>query len=170
MAPRLGFDPIAEAQRQWNARWPGAALAMTTATSVMRAQQIVLAAVDDALRPFDLTFARYEALALLSFTRRGEMPLSKMGPRLMIHPTSVTNVVDRLEDAGLLVRTPHPTDRRITLARITAQGRELATRATKAVNKVRFGVGSLDEGQMTGLVEILSPLRRAAGDFAPVAE
>ena len=85
----LPFDPIAEARRQWDLRWPEAADVMAAATSVMRAQQIVLSAVDDVLRPFRLTFARYEALMLLTFTRRGELPLGKMGDRLMIHPTSV---------------------------------------------------------------------------------
>ena len=59
MPPRPRFDPIAEAQRQWTSRWPDAALAMTAATSIMRAQQIVLAAVDEVLRGFDLTFACY---------------------------------------------------------------------------------------------------------------
>ena len=170
MPPRLRFDPIAEAQRQWASRWPGAALAMTAATSIMRAQQIVLAAVDEVLRGFDLTFAGYEALVLLMFSRRGEMPLSKMGPRLMVHPTSVTNIVDRLEDAGLLERTPHPTDRRITLARITPRGRDLASRATRAVNEAQFGVGSMEADRLTELVEILGPLRVAAGDFEPAPE
>jgi DNA-binding MarR family transcriptional regulator len=165
MAPQLPFDPITEAKRQWQSRWPSAAAAMTAATSIMRAQQIVLGAVDEVLRQFELTFARYEALVMLTFTKRGEMPLSKMGPRLMIHPTSVTNIVDRLEDAGLLERTPHPTDRRITLARITPEGRELAARATRAVNKIRFGVENLDERQLHQLVDILTPLRVAAGDF-----
>lgn len=138
---------------------------MTAATSIMRAQQIVLAAVDDALRPFDLTFARYEALVMLTFTKNGEMPLSKMGPRLMIHPTSVTNIVDRLEEASLLERSPHPTDRRMTLARITTRGRDLAGRATMAVNGIGFGVECLDDGQLGHVIDLLAPLRVAAGDF-----
>ena len=85
---------------------------MAAATAIMRVQQIVLAAVDEALRPFDLTFARYEALVLLQFSRKGSLPLGKMGERLMIHPTSVTNIVDRLEVQGFLRRVPHPTPSR----------------------------------------------------------
>lgn len=165
MSPRIDFDPIAEARRQWERRWPSAAIAMTAATSVMRAQQIVLSAVDDVLFEFDLTFARYEALALLSFTRKGELPLSKMGPRLMIHPTSVTNIVDRLEAAKLVERVPHPSDRRITLARITPEGRDLVTVATKAVNKIRFGVAGLRDDQLLGVIDAFTDLRTAAGDF-----
>ena len=73
---------------------------MAAATSLMRAHQLVLAAVEDELRPFGLTFASYEALMLLSFTRHGELPLGKMSERLMVHPASITNTVDRLEERG----------------------------------------------------------------------
>jgi len=107
----LSFDPIAEARRQWLRRWE-AAEPMAAATSIMRAQQIVLARVDAMLRPFELTFARYEALVLLSFTRTGALPLGKMGVRLMVHPTSVTNTVNRLEAQGFVRRVPHPTSNR----------------------------------------------------------
>lgn len=143
---------------------------MAAATSVMRAQQIVLGAVDAALRPFGLTFARYEALVLLAFTRNGELPLGKMGPRLMIHPTSVTNVVDRLEQDRLVERVPHPTDRRTTLARITPAGRALAIQATEAVNEARFGVGALGDDEMEQLVRLVESLRVDAGDFEATAD
>jgi DNA-binding MarR family transcriptional regulator len=123
----LPFDAIAEARRQWEAhRWPVPS-AMAAATSIMRAQQIVLARVDSVLRPLDLTFARYEALVLLYFSRQGALPLGKMGDRLMLHPTSVTNIIDRLEDQGLVRRVPHPTDRRTTLAEITDDGRAVGS-------------------------------------------
>ena len=72
----LAFDPIDEARRHWEGRWDGGA-PMAAATSIMRAQQIVLAAVDEALRPFDLTFARYEALVLLSSPGRARSPSAR---------------------------------------------------------------------------------------------
>ena len=106
----LPFDPIAEARRHWIERW-AVGEHMAAATSLMRAQQLVLAAVEDELRPFGLTFASYEALMLLSFTRRGEMPLGKMSDRLMVHPASITNTVDRLEERGLVAA---PARRRTT--------------------------------------------------------
>jgi DNA-binding MarR family transcriptional regulator len=164
----LSFDAIDEARRQWEERWPEAAMAMATATSVMRAQQLVLGAVDGALRPFGLTFARYEALVLLSFTSRGELPLGKMGQRLMIHPTSVTNIIDRLVEDALVERVPHPTDRRATLARITPEGSALVAEATSAVNAVRFGVGMLGDGEMEELIRLVHAMRLSSGDFAPV--
>ena len=95
MAP-LPFDPIDEAARQWAEHWEGVA-PMHAVTSLMRVQQLVLARLDGVLKPFGLTFARYEALVLLTFSSRGSLPLGKMGERLQVHPTSVTSIVDRLE-------------------------------------------------------------------------
>jgi DNA-binding MarR family transcriptional regulator len=138
---------------------------MAAATSIMRAQQIVLAAVDGALRPFGLTFARYEGLVLLLFSKRGSLPLGIMGQRLMIHPASVTNIIDRLEVQGLVRRSPHPTDGRTTLAEITEAGRRLAREATKAVNDVAFGLGRLDVQDLENLQRIIGRLRRGNGDF-----
>jgi DNA-binding MarR family transcriptional regulator len=160
----LRFDPIAEARRHWDERWPAGA-AMAAATSIMRAQQIVLARVDEALRPFDLTFARYEALVLLTFSRAGSLPLGKMGERLMIHPTSVTNIVDRLEAQALVRRVPHPTDRRTTLCEITDAGRAVVDEATRAVTAVDLGISGLDEAQVDQLTDLLTELRHHTGDF-----
>ncbi len=160
------FDPVQEARKQWQARWPEAATAMAAATSVMRAQQIVLRAVDSALKPFGLTFARFEALVLLSFTRSGQLPLGKMGERLMIHPTSVTNIVDRLVGDDLVERIPHPKDRRTILAKITPRGLSLTSEATKAVNAIQFGVDGLSEIDQEMMIVLIGELRRSAGDYA----
>jgi DNA-binding MarR family transcriptional regulator len=160
----LPFDPIEEARRHWDDRWPGGA-PMAAATSIMRAQQIVLARVDEALKPFGLTFARYEALVLLSFSRTGALPLGKMGERLMIHPTSVTNIVDRLEAQELVRRVGHPTDRRTTLCEITDEGRRLVTKATEAVTDVDLGIAGLSDREVDQLTRLLTKLRRASGDF-----
>ena len=129
----LPFDPIAEARRNWEARGWDAVDAMTAATSITRAHQILLKRIDTALEPFGLVFSRFEALALLSFTRTGALPLARIGERLQVHPTSVTNTIDRLEADGLVARVPHPTDRRATLAEITPAGRSLVTDAAKAL-------------------------------------
>jgi DNA-binding MarR family transcriptional regulator len=140
LADQLSFDPIDEAGRQWRKHWGASTVApMTAVTSIMRVQQILLARLNEELRPFGLTFARYEALMLLYYSRRGSLPLGKMGARLQVHRTSVTNLVDGLETMGLAERTPHPTDRRTTLATITGQGRGVAKAATEALNESAFG-------------------------------
>ncbi len=160
----LPFDPIDEAARQWDRRWEGRP-AMHAVTSLMRAQQLVLGRLDALLRPHGLTFARYEALVLLVFSSRGSLPLGKMGERLQVHPTSVTSIVRRLEDAGLLVRRPHPEDRRAVLAEITDEGRAVVERATAELVEGDFGLEALDAGALADLSALLRPVRAAAGDF-----
>jgi DNA-binding MarR family transcriptional regulator len=165
-ASPLRFDPIAEARRQWETHgWAEPAAGMAAVTSVIRAQQIFMARVDAVLRPIGLTFARYELLMILLFSRAGALPLSKIGTRLQVHPTSVTNAVDRLEAQDLIRRVPHPTDGRTTLAEITDAGRRLARAATEAVNSQVFANPGLNAEQVEALVGILGDLRRGAGDF-----
>ena len=102
---------------------------------------------------------------LLTFSRTGALPLSKVGTRLQVHPTSVTNAVNRLADDGLITRLPHPTDGRTTLAQITRAGRRLAGNATEALNRGVFQDPGLDPGARDDLVSALGQLRRRAGDF-----
>ncbi|RCW45197.1 DNA-binding MarR family transcriptional regulator [Halopolyspora algeriensis] len=160
----LPFDPIARAAETWSERI-GPSTSMAAVTSVMRVQQILQSAVDAALRPHNLTFARYEALVLLTFSRRGSLPMRVMGDRLQLHPTSVTNIVDRLEQDGLVQRLSHPTDRRTTLVEITDSGRDLMKRATESVTEIDFGLGGVTERQTQQLTELLGRVRHAAGDF-----
>jgi DNA-binding MarR family transcriptional regulator len=162
----LPFDPIAEAARNWSEHgWEKATVGMAMVTSVMRAQQILLAKVHAALRPFDLTFAQYEALMLLTFTRSGQMPLGKIGQRLQVHPASVTNVIDRLEGKGLVRRVPHAADLRTTLAAITKRGRELADQATRELNSRVFEQVGLSEERCRELIDVIAVLREDVGDF-----
>ena len=161
----LPFDPIEEAARQWDARDWGAVDVMAAVTSVMRAHQILIGRINRLLRPFDLTFARYEALVLLTFSRHGALPLGKMGERLQVHAASVTNAIDRLEAAGYVARAAHPTDGRATLATITEAGRRVVDDATRVLVDARFGADGIDDDAARGIVDALSRLRAAAGDF-----
>ncbi|MFD4369635.1 MarR family winged helix-turn-helix transcriptional regulator [Rhodococcus sp. NPDC058521] len=167
MAPSpLPLDPIEEAHRQWTVHgWGDVADGMAAVTSVMRAQQIYMARVEEVLKPAGLTFARYELLTLLTFTRTGALPMAKASARLQVHPTSVTNAVDRLEAAELVKRVPHPSDRRTTLVEITDAGRALAVESTERLNAQVFARPGLENDTLDQLIRTLAQLRRTAGDF-----
>lgn len=162
--PGLPFDPIDEAARQWGERWPGVP-AMHAVTSLMRVQQLVLARLDAILKPHGLTFARYEALVLLAFSRDRQLSMSRIGERLMVHPTSATNIVQRLASQGFVERLPNPRDRRGTLARITVAGEAAMEAVTVQLRAERFGLGMLDAAELESLWEVLRGIRVAAGDF-----
>ncbi|MBK8470037.1 MAG: MarR family transcriptional regulator [Candidatus Phosphoribacter sp.] len=163
----LPFDPIRRAAALWRARWgPRAQVpAMAAATSIMRVQQVLLADFDAVVGSHGLTFARYEALVLLSFTSTGQLPMSKLGERLMVHPTSVTNSVQRLEAAGFVRRLPNPHDGRGTLAAITEEGRAVMEAATGDLIAGGFGMSVLSEAEQEQLFTLLCRVREARGDF-----
>jgi DNA-binding MarR family transcriptional regulator len=158
------FDPISEAHRQWSSRWPEHADHMAAVTSVMRVQQLLLSRIEDTLKPYGLTFAAYEALQLLAFTRTGSLPMGKMGERLMVHPASVTNVINRLEGRGLVERQPSRSDRRVVLATITQDGQALALEATTALNQAAFGLPDITPQEAARVTAMLHNVRITAGD------
>ena len=140
---------------------------MRAVTSIMRVQQILLARLNETLKPFDLTFPRYEALMLLYYSRRGALPLGKMGDRLQVHRTSVTNIIDGLERSGFVTREPHERDRRTTLAAITEKGRQTAAEATEVLNALHFGTDPLDRRDLDAVTRTLERLRADADGFPP---
>lgn len=164
----LDFDPVSEARRNWERRgWPAPA-AMAATTAITRSHQILLARIDGVLAARGLTFSRFEALALLSFTRAGELPLGKIGERLQVHAASVTNTINRLEQDGFVERRPHPADGRATLAAITPLGAKVVDAAARDLGAIDFGLGgeAPDAGvDFDAIDAVLRPVRRSAGDF-----
>ncbi len=163
---RTRTDPIELATRNWDAAgWSEVSSGMALVTSIMRVQQLLLARVEAVLRPFDLTFARFEVLMLLTFSSLGALPVGKIGERLQVHPASVTNATHRLAEAGLVERFANPDDGRSVLARITEDGREVAQRAAVALNEAVFSDVGLAPGRHTDALDVLADWRRAHGDF-----
>src|SRR6195952_4633524 len=161
----LPFDPIERAGETWQQHF-GPAASMRAATSVFRVQQILLARFDEVLRPHELTFARYEVLVLLTFSRTGQLPLKVIGSRLMVHPTSVTNAIERLVAAGYVERRPNPADGRGVLAAITDAGRAGVEAATPELTELDFGLADLPEAELDTVFELLRKVRLGAGDVA----
>ena len=167
MSPQPGKrDPIAQARANWErAGWGDVADGMVAVTSVMRAHQILLARVETALRPYDLSFSRYELLRLLAFSSSGALPITKASDRLQVHVTSATHAIRRLEADGLVERLPHPTDGRTTLVRLTDLGRSTVEDATETINKDVFADIGMSAADSHALTTAIETLRRNAGDF-----
>jgi DNA-binding MarR family transcriptional regulator len=138
---------------------------MVAVTSVMRAHQILLARVEAALKPYDLSFSRFELLRLLAFSRTGALPIAKASDRLQVHVTSVTHAIRRLESAGLVQRLPHPTDGRTTLVSITDLGRSTVADATITLNEQVFADIGMSPEESRALSSVIETLRHNAGDF-----
>ena len=165
-ATPLPFDPIKEAHRQWDLRWDErAGESMAAATSIMRAQQVVLAAVDDALRPFDLTFARYEAL-MLPLLHPERLPAARQDEPAADDPPSERH--QHREPTGTPGSGPKgaPPDRQKDhLGRADRGGSPAGQAGDQAVHAGDFGLGSLNREDLEAIVQAVRRLRLGVGDF-----
>lgn len=162
----LRTDPIDLARQNWAAAgWAEVTAGMALVTSIMRIQQLLAARVEAALRPYDLTFARFEVLMLLIFSSRQQLPIGKIGERLQVHPASATNAVQRLAAAGLVERWTNPDDGRSALIAPTPEGRRVAMAAAETLNREVFADVGVAAGDERPLLEMLRAWRHAYGDF-----
>lgn len=88
-----------------------------------KAQRAIGDLVKEDIQRYELNPTEFGVLELLY--HQGDQPLQKIGEKILLASGSITYVVDKLEKKGYLKRVPCPTDRRITYASITAEGRDL---------------------------------------------
>lgn len=77
-------------------------------------------AMGGVLSDMKLSTARAEVVWRIG--REGPMTQRQLSEALRCTPRNVTGLVDALEDLGLVVRAPHPNDRRATLVTLTDRG------------------------------------------------
>ena len=163
----LPFDPIRRAAELWRARWGARSqFARDGVGDVCHARPAAAAGEFDAtVGRHGLTFARYEALVLLAFSREGRLPMSKIGQRLMVHPTSATNIIQRLDAQGLVDRAPNPADGRGTLAAITPPAGRRWSRRPATWSTTASVWAPSPAAELEQLFRLLRKVRLEADDF-----
>lgn len=160
------MDVIEQARRQWVEHgWKEAAPGVEAVLGLVRVHQIFLARIERELRPYGLSFARFEILRLLAFSQSGSMEITRLSRLLQVHSTSVTSGVERLDAQGLVVRIREDRDRRRVRASLTSPGREVVERATKRLDASVFVNLGLTERELDTLLATLKAFRANAGDF-----
>lgn len=159
------LDPVGEAIRQWKAHGFKSQVHVEAVANINRMSQLLHRSIEEQLRPVSLNFPQYEALVLLFFSREGSLPLGKMGRRLTVHPTTVTNTIDQLERKKLVKREPNPKDRRQVIATITELGRQRVVGATEALARIGHGLKGMSAADARALTDIISSYRAAQDDY-----
>jgi DNA-binding MarR family transcriptional regulator len=158
-------DPVDWARHFWRRHGLGdhedAFIAMS---SVLRLHRLMTDTVESKLRPQKLNLTDYMLLMTLQLSETGTRLISQLARSLMVHATTATLATDRLENRGLIKRSPHPTDRRATLVSITEEGRALVGEATDALRDSEFGLAGSTPDDQRELSDVLAKLRLAAGD------
>jgi DNA-binding MarR family transcriptional regulator len=99
-------------------------------------------------------------------SREETRPLGQLSKALLVHPTTVTMAIDQLEKAELVIRVPHPSDRRTILAQLTPAGHEMTERATVSLSAIGFGLHGISETTATRVTADLRKVREALGDLS----
>src|SRR6516162_10950846 len=110
-------------------------------------------------RDHGLTMARYDVLACLDMAG-GRLGLSELAASLLLSPSGLSKLLDRMETSGLVRRDPDPRDARAAFATITPHGRSLARKARQghhAFLRRTFG-DTLDDHDLADLIRIMSRL------------
>jgi DNA-binding MarR family transcriptional regulator len=126
-------------------------------------------AADARLRECGLSFPSYKLMRALENSDRSMREISEI---LHISPRTVTDMIDSLEARGLVARCPHPSDRRVTLLRLTPAGqRHLAAAAAAAEQASSAAVGGLSVDEQRTLRSLLDQVAHSgeaqAGDAQP---
>lgn len=121
----MKYDAVDQMVEQWAQEWPE----LDTADKAVLSR---IGRIDDHLdRHFKATLAAedlsFYAFKLLSTLRRSGPPYrltpSELSRNLLVSSPAMTNQIDQLEEAGLVVRSPDPSDRRVVLVGLTDVGR-----------------------------------------------
>lgn len=133
---------------------PGSLERAALAPVLERASRTVDSRIEATLRQFGLSRSRFQLLHELRVHPEGAQ-LGKLGTLLFVHPATVTSLVDRLQDSGLVERVDVEGDRRATIARITKRGEALVRAAFQAVADDDFALGHLTATEVNTLRALL---------------
>ena len=128
--------------------------------ALQRATHHTLHALSAALSDLNLSAAEINALANLG--EGGTLSVRQLSERAGTRASTLTGLLDRLENRGYLVREVDPADRRSFRLPLTDQGREVAARARAAITDLeRTALSRLGAAQVAGYHAVISALEEA---------
>ncbi|MBW1672766.1 MAG: MarR family transcriptional regulator [Deltaproteobacteria bacterium] len=96
---------------------------------------------------------------LLALHENGPLPPSQIARHIMVKSSTVTGIIDRLEQKGLVARLRNSPDRRVITIQLTEAGKELAQNAPPPIqHKIVDGIRKLPEGEIKQIILSLSKL------------
>jgi DNA-binding MarR family transcriptional regulator len=114
-------------------------------------------------RPFGITTTQYNVLRILRGAGNDGLCRHEIGDRLVRQVPDVTRLLDRMEEAGLIVRERGDADRRYVTTRLTPQGLTLVNKLDAEIAGMQDRhVGHLNEKQVKSLLGLLEELRAGA--------
>jgi MarR family transcriptional regulator, 2-MHQ and catechol-resistance regulon repressor len=97
---------------------------------------------------------------------KGDQPMQQIGGKILLASGSITYVVDKLEQKGMLKRIACPKDRRVTYAQITEEGKQFIQDVfPEHAQQIDKLMSSLTESEKLEAIDLLKKLGLPAGKF-----
>ena len=111
---------------------PELATSLRLSYVVARLERVIRQRLAAALEPYGLGVPHYTALSILG--RRSGLSNAQLARRTFVSPQSMNQVLDQLEQTGLILREPHATHGRILAVKLTRAGKATLAACDKAVD------------------------------------
>lgn len=161
--PRAAATPRRSAvQHEIRQSKPFRSVAQEATIALLRTASVVSRAIARVLEPAGLSLAQYNALRIVRGAGSGGMPTLAIRERMIEEGTTITRLLDKLEDAGLIRRERTFPDRRQVLCFATDAGRRLLDSVDPLVNAAdEEVVRVLSSGDLERFIELLDAVRAA---------
>jgi DNA-binding MarR family transcriptional regulator len=134
--------------------------------NLLRTSSLLIAQLDDELRPADISQPQYNVLRILRGAGEDGLHLGEVGARMVNRDPDVTRLIDRLVARGFVDRERDSTDRRVITARITSDGRAVVDALDDPVRRLHERqLGNLSRAELKAFSALLEKARapQAAG-------
>jgi MarR family 2-MHQ and catechol resistance regulon transcriptional repressor len=129
-----------------------------------RAYKAINEHVNKVIQASGLNPTEFAVLELLY--HKGDQPMQQIGGKILLASGSITYVVDKLEQKGLLKRVACPSDRRVTYAQITDEGKKFIQDIfPEHAAQIDRLMSSLSDSEKTEAIDLLKKLGLPAGKF-----
>ena len=154
-------DPVDQILAQWQKERPDLDVsAMSIIGRLGRLTKHLERGLQATFSDFDLNFGEFDVLATLRRTGSPyQLSPTALFNTMMVSSGTMTHRIDRLEQAGLVKRTPDPSDRRGTLIQLTNKGFNVIEKAVEAhVANEHNLLSGLEESERQALDQLLRKL------------
>jgi DNA-binding MarR family transcriptional regulator len=128
--------------------------------SVVRTATSLTDAMEDLLKPWEISATQYNVLRILRGSGAEGLCRNALRDRMLNRMPDMTRLLDRMEEAGLVVRAREGEDRRMVLTRITEKGRRLLDDLEAPVMALhKRQMARLSEAQLRSLSDLLTLVR-----------
>ena len=128
--------------------------------ALLRTASVVSRAVARVVEPAGLSLAQYNALRIIRGAGAAGIPTLAVRERMIEEGTTITRLLDKLEESGLISRERAAPDRRQVICYVTAAGRRLLDRLDPLVDASDAeAVDALDDAELEQLIAMLDTIR-----------